>query len=611
MDQTAQGAQTPVPVNPLTGNVRNGRDSVESILLMDAVINQEQFNKIRLEAVNKGVLAETLILEHNYAPEVEVAKARAEVMGVEFVDVAHLGASPEALGLIPESVAKRYQVLPFSLDKQNKILSVAMANPADLTTTDFIEAKSGMKIKPFMAVPSELKGAIDQRYTESLSGEVSEALKEGGVVQTGVTTVKAGELGELIKEAPIAKIVSTVLEFAMKARASDVHIEPQPTRTRIRYRIDGILQEKLVLPKSVHEAVISRIKILAGLKIDEKRLPQDGRFNFVLGDEEVDLRVSSLPTVNGEKIVMRLLKKTGQALSLMELGLRGRALAHLQAAIKVPHGIVLITGPTGSGKTTTLYSILSIVSTTKVNVVTLEDPVEYQIEGVNQVQVNPAAGLTFASGLRSFLRQDPNIIMVGEIRDEETADLAIQASLTGHLVFATLHTNDAAGALPRLLDMKAEPYLLASSITAVVAQRVVRQICPNCKVEYVPEAAVIEDIKQILGQALFDSWKQSNPEMLKNAQAKGVEILLYRGSGQANGGTCKVCGGSGYRGRIGIFEVMPVSNKIGILIMQRATSTDINKSAVEEGMILMLQDGYMKALEGVTTVDEVLRVAKT
>lgn len=601
MDQPAQGAAA-------NRDVRASQrgSTVEEILLSQGDITQEQFNKVRLESVNKGRKVDELILEYNYASEQAVVKARAMVMGIEFSDVAHLGASPEALGMIPESVAKRYQVLPFALDKVNGVLSVAMANPADLTVMDFVQAKSGMKIQPFMAVAGDLKIAIEQRYTESLSGEVTEALEEGGVAQTGITTVDSRSLGELIKEAPIAKIVSTVLEFAIKARASDVHIEPQNNRTRIRYRIDGILQEKLVLPKSVHDAVISRIKILAGMKIDEKRLPQDGRFNFVLGDEEVDLRVSSLPTVNGEKIVMRLLKKSGQALSLLDLGLRGKALSHLQEAVKVSHGILLITGPTGSGKTTTLYSILSIISTTKVNVVTLEDPVEYQIEGVNQVQVNPAAGLTFASGLRSFLRQDPNIIMVGEIRDEETADLAIQASLTGHVVFATLHTNDSAGALPRLLDMKAEPYLLASSITAVVAQRVVRMVCNNCRTAYIPEKEVIDDIKRVLGP-LYEAWRQSHPDAIKLATAKNAEIVLYRGQGEA----CKVCGGTGYKGRVGIYEVMPVTAKIGQLIMQRATSSTIADQAVAEGMILMTQDGYMKALEGITTIDEVLRVSQT
>lgn len=593
-------------MQPAPGGVSVGRDSVEGILLNDDVITQDQFNKVRFEAINRAVPVESLILEHNYASENAVAKAKAEIMGVPYIDVTGVGVSPEALNLLPESVAKRYQVLPFALDKTNGVLSVVMANPADLTTLDFIEAKAGMKIKPYLSTSSSIKQAIDERYTESLSGEVTAALQEGGVSQDGVKTVDAKNLGDVIREAPIAKIVSTILDFAIKARASDVHIEPGDDKTRIRYRIDGILQEKLILPRNVHEAVISRIKILSDMKIDEKRVPQDGRFNFRSGNEEVDLRVSSLPTVHGEKIVMRLLKKSGKVPTLPELGLRGRALRDLQTAILVPHGIILITGPTGSGKTTTLYAILTVINTPKVNIVTLEDPVEYQMGGVNQVQINPQAGLTFASGLRSFLRQDPNIIMVGEIRDEETADLAIQASLTGHLVFSTLHTNSASGALPRLLDMKAEPYLLASSITAVVAQRVVRKVCPVCKKTYVPPPEVVKDIKEVLGP-MYEAWRQTHAAQTTEAQKQGSEILLWKGPGNVG---CPECGDSGYVGRVGIFEVMSIGNAIGRLIMERAAASAIEDEAEKEGMILMKQDGYLKALDGITTIDEVLRVAQ-
>jgi type II secretory ATPase GspE/PulE/Tfp pilus assembly ATPase PilB-like protein len=325
------------------------------------------------------------------------------------------------------------------------------------------------------------------------------------------------------------------------------------------------------------------------MKIDEKRVPQDGRFNFKSENQEIDLRVSTLPTSWGEKVVMRLLKKTGGVPSLPELGLRGRALKNLEDAILRPHGIILITGPTGSGKTTTLYSIIQKINTPKVNIVTLEDPIEYKIAGVNQVQVNTGAGLTFASGLRAFLRQDPNIILVGEIRDQETADLAIQASLTGHLVFSTLHTNDAAGALPRLLDMKAEPYLLASSITAIVGQRVVRKVHEACKASYTPDPKVIEEMKSTLGSL----WQKS-PESVK----------FYRGSGD------KECGNTGYLGRMAIFEVLPVSEKISRLILERASGAGIEKVAREEGMITMKQDGYLKALEGITSIEEVLRVAQ-
>lgn len=597
----ASNSNTPVPAS----GTSHSRDSLEGILLADGFLTQDQFNKVRLESINTGKPTDTIILAHNYANEQAVTKAKAELTGIPFVDLNQIGIAPEAINLLPEAVAKRYQVLPFALDRDAKLLSVAMANPADLTTTDFIEAKTGMKLKTFMATPTDLKRAIDERYTESLSGEVTEALKEGGVVESGVKTLDSKSLGDVIREAPIAKIVSTILEFAIKSRASDVHIEPGESKTRIRYRIDGILQEKLVLPRSVHDAVVSRIKILSDMKIDEKRIPQDGRFNFRSGTEEVDLRVSSLPTVHGEKIVMRLLKKSGKIPTLQDLGLRGKALASLEEAIKVPHGIVLVTGPTGSGKTTTLYSVLNIVNTPKVNIVTLEDPVEYQISGINQVQVNPQAGLTFASGLRSFLRQDPNIIMVGEIRDEETADLAIQAALTGHLVFSTLHTNSASGALPRLLDMKVEPYLLASSITLVAAQRVVRKVCDACKAPYVPTPEVVADIKQVLGP-LFDAWLKSHPDLASQAQSQNSPVLLYK----TNNSECKVCGGSGYKGRIGIFEVMPISNKIGRLIMEHAAASVVEQEAVAEGMILMKQDGYLKALEGLTTIDEVLRVAQ-
>ncbi|MFS8160511.1 MAG: GspE/PulE family protein, partial [Candidatus Roizmanbacteria bacterium] len=336
------------------------------------------------------------------------------------------------------------------IDNATNTLKVAMINPLDIQSLDFIAKKSGKKVQPYLAKEDSIQKAIDLAYTEGLSPDINEALKE---VKKEVNTVDAAQIGQIIKEAPIAKIVTTVLEYAIKGRASDVHIEPQELKTRIRYRIDGLLQEKLVLPKGIHEALVSRIKILSGLKIDEKRLPQDGRFNFKIGKEEVDLRVSTLPTVHGEKVVMRLLKKTGGIPSLNDLGLRGPQLKALEEAVTKPYGIVLVTGPTGSGKSTTLNSLLTKLNSPTTNIITLEDPVEYEIPGVNQVQINPQAGLTFTTGLRSFLRQDPNIILVGEIRDNETTSLALQAALTGHLVFSTLHTNDAATAIPRLIDL--------------------------------------------------------------------------------------------------------------------------------------------------------------
>ena len=556
------------------------------LLLKNKSLDEASYLKVKQEALSGGANFESLLLKHNLAGELEIAKAKAEILKVPFLDIGASSVSPEALNVLPQAVAEKYQALPIALDSQHQILQLVIANPADLQALEFIEKKTNLKIQPFLGEPSKIAKAIRDRYSQSLSTEVTEALKDTAINAPQLKT-ETDLAGGLIREAPISKIVSTILEFAVKARASDVHIEPLEQKTRVRYRIDGILYEKLVLPKNVHESVISRIKILSHLKIDEKRLPQDGRFNFRTGEEEVDLRVSTLPSVFGEKIVMRLLKKTLKVPDLPELGLRGKALSNLQASIRVPHGIILVTGPTGSGKTTTLYSVLSKISTPKVNIMTLEDPVEYQMTGINQVQVNPQAGLTFASGLRSFLRQDPDIIMVGEIRDKETAELAIQAALTGHLVFATLHTNSAAGALPRLLDMDVEPFLLASSMTCIVGQRVVRQVCPHCRVAYEPPAEVMADFKTILGSLM--------PSTIK----------LYKGN------KCEACDSTGYQGRVGIFEVMPVSEKIGRMILERSPSSRLENQAIEDGMITMKQDGYLKILEGITTLEEVLRVAET
>lgn len=565
-----------------------GNTTIADILVSEHLITPEQITRLKIEAVNKGESLDKLILANKLIDPAKYYDARAKLLQVPFADLSTLPVTPEALSLIPKSVAERFSLLPFSYDKQNNTLSVVMSDPVDLEAVNFLRQKTGLIIKSYQGIPDDIANSIQTQYTIGLVGEVKEALKESEQYNQ-VKTFDKESIGQVIKEAPIAKIVSTILEYAIRSRASDIHIEPLEDRVRVRYRIDGILYERLTLPKGVQSAVTSRIKILSDLKIDEHRTPQDGRFNFKVGEEEVDLRVSVLPIVFGEKIVLRLLRKSGGIPTLQELGLRGTALKNLEASLLRPHGIIIVCGPTGSGKTTTLYAVLSRINTTRVNIMTLEDPVEYQMIGINQVQINPAVGLTFATGLRAFLRQDPNIILVGEIRDKETTDLAVQAALTGHLIFSTLHTSSAAGALPRLVDMGAENFLLASTITATIGQRIARKICDHCKISFKPPLEIVAEIKKSLG-----------PLLTKHED----EIVVYKGKG------CDECGQSGYFGRIGIFEVMPISDAIANLIMRRADSATIEKEAIAEGMITMKQDGYLKVVDGITTVDEILRVAQ-
>src|SRR3990167_4275704 len=544
--------------------------SLVDVLVLQNVLLAPAGEQIKMQEVQTWKSQEELIKSQGVVKPEELARAMATLYNIPFVDLAQLPISPEALAIVPNSVATRFKIIPTSLDQQKGELSVALSNPLDIAAIEFLEQLTKLRVRPLAAIPSQVEQMISERYSVGLAQEVTEAIKEAEP-NDAVNTVDLSQLDRVIREAPIAKIVKELLAFAVKGRASDIHVEPEEKATRVRYRIDGILHEKFTMPKSFHDSLVSRIKILSGMKIDEKRIPQDGRFNFKSGVEEVDLRVSSLPTVHGEKIVMRLLKKSGGVPKLPELGLRGRALKNLEDAILRPHGIIIICGPTGSGKTTTLYSVLSKINAPKVNIVTLEDPVEYQIPGVNQVQINPQAGLTFASGLRSFLRQDPNVIMVGEIRDGETAALAVQASLTGHLVFSTLHTNSAAGSLPRLLDMGAEPFLIASAVNCCVGQRILRKLCVHCKQPYTPPPEVVQNMKDVLGPFMPNG-----------------EIKVYQAKG------CNECGHLGYQGRMGIYEVLVVSEKIIKMILARASTGDVEKQAQEEGMITLKQDGYLK-----------------
>lgn len=559
-------------------------------LVINKILTQDVADRYEIESLQKNTPIYDYLLAIPDLNKSQIVKSLAEIENIPFIDLENSPVDPQAISMVPESIAKNLKILPYKFDAASEVLYVATEDPINTRNSEFLEKKTGKRIVLTLADKNILENIIEASYSKGLSPEVTEALKE---YKPAAEKRMVDDTGSVIKEAPIAKIVSTILEFAVKSRASDIHIEAEELKTRVRYRIDGILQEKLVLPKSIHNALVSRVKILSEMKIDERRIPQDGRFNFKLGADEVDLRVSTLPTVHGEKVVMRLLKKTGGIPALSELGLRGPQYKDLEEAISKPYGIVLVTGPTGSGKTTTLYSVLSRLNKHSVNLVTLEDPVEYQIPGINQVQINTQAGLTFANGLRAFLRQDPNIILVGEIRDKETTSLAIQAALTGHLVFSTLHTNDSATSIPRLIDLGGEPFLIASVLNAALAQRIVRKVCENCKEEFIPEQNVQNNIKEILGELLPKQYKDNTP------------IKLYRGKGN-----CEECQNTGYYGRVGIFEVLKVTTAINKLILQEANAKDIYAQSVRDGMINMKQDGYLKALAGITTIEEILRVAE-
>ena len=580
---------------------------IEDVLYEKKLINSDQLSAIKFEHVNTGKDADQIIKERGYVSNEDYVKAFGEVYGIEYVKLAENKIDQKLLEIFPHAVAKRYNIVPFALDGDN--LSLAMADPLDLQTIEFVERKTGYKVIPFISTIKELEHIIDEIGGKAIGEEISAALQE-----ISATTLKIDESqGDLsqddstIRDAPIARIVGMILETAVKIGASDIHLEPSEENTRLRYRVDGVLTEKRTLPKEMHDSIIARIKILAQMKIDEKRIPLDGRFKVQVGNTQTDLRVSTLPTIYGEKVVIRLLKEEGSIFTFKDLGMRGLSLKRFEESLLKPTGMILVTGPTGSGKTVTLASALSKLNTVRVNIVTLEDPVEIRVVGVNQVQVNPQAGLTFANGLRSFLRQDPNIIMVGEIRDSETAELAIQAALTGHLVLSTLHTNSSSGALPRLLDMGAESFLLASTVNVILAQRLVRKICPDCVEEYFPPPEIEEDIKSTLSsietsKILMSKDKVIADDMKKVASGK---IKLFRGKG------CEKCGKSGYKHRVGIFEVLEMSPKIAELTLERKPADLIEKVAIEEGMLTLLQDGYLKVLEGITSLEEVLRVAKS
>lgn len=578
--------------------------TVADILYEKKLITSDQLSAIKFENVNTGKSIESLIKERGYVSGENFAEAFGEVYGIPYITLAPGPIEPKLLDIVPLEIARKYKVVPFKLDE--KKLDLAMVDPLDLQTIDFIERKTGLKVVPYIVTEKTIDKVLEEQKGKELGEEITAAMEE--ISQTTLKIEEShGELtDETIRDAPIARIVGMILETAVKSGASDVHIEPGEESCRLRYRVDGILAEKRTLPKEMTESVVARIKILAGMKIDEKRIPQDGRFKVQVGKTETDLRVSTLPTIYGEKVVIRLLREQGAVFTYKDLGMRGLTLKRLEEMVLKPNGMILVTGPTSSGKTVTLASTLDKLNTARVNIVTIEDPVEIRVPGVNQVQINPQAGLTFATGLRSFLRQDPNIIMVGEIRDDETAELAVHAALTGHLVLSTLHTNSASGALPRLMDMGVEDFFLVSTVIGILAQRLVRKVCKHCVQEYEPPKEIADEIDAVLQElsknTVLMTKDPENAKLIKTLLEK-KKLVLYRGKG------CSKCT-AGYMGRVGIFELLQMSEKIGEVTLEKAPATKIEQIAKQEGMITLMQDGYLRALEGSTTLEEVMRVTK-
>ena len=558
-----------------------------------------------LEAVFKQAQEEKkkmadLLLEKKLLTDMQLRKLYAYIMGVPFVDLTKETIPADILQIVPEPIAKKYKIIAFEKDGQN--LKIAMLNPEDIQTIDFIRKKTGLKMVTCLTSEESIDGALKQ-YEKSLKAEFGDIISKNA--DEAAIAGTEDDLEKIAQGLPIIKIVDTLIKHAILQSASDIHIEPDEKEVRVRYRIDGILHDAMILPKQVAQGIIARIKVLSNLKLDEHRVPQDGRFKIEKDGKKMSFRVSILPIFDGEKIVMRLLDESAKGLTLEKMGLVGHALEVIHRQMKKPNGMILVTGPTGSGKTTTLYTAMDILNTPDVNISTVEDPVEYRMPRINQTQIYPKVGLTFAAGLRSLLRQDPDIIMVGEIRDKETMEMAVQAAMTGHLVLSTLHTNSAAGTLPRLIDMGAEPFLIASTLNVVIAQRLVRKLCPDCRKEYKMDDKEIKSFEDIYNlDKILENIKKSG--ILKSkveAKDKWQDIKFYRPVG------CEQCSG-GYKGRLGIYEVLEIDDEMEKLISEKASTEEIEKASKEKGMLTMVEDGFIKVIQGITSVEEELRVTK-
>lgn len=575
------------------------QEKLLALLTEEGLVTTEALQTAQDESTKAGKPLMAVLAERHIVDDELLTHAIAQVSGVPYVNLSNTLIDQNVLALLPEDIAERFMAVPLA-EVQNR-LAVAMIDANNVQAVDYLANRIQRPLKVFMASEAGVRHVLDQYRTDLSSVDAAAEASQAEAQQASDRDIKT-----IVQDSPISRALSTILEYAVKSRASDVHIEPLEKTLKIRCRVDGVLREIMQLPKSIEPALVSRIKILSNLKIDEHRIPQDGQFTVKVATKEVDLRIAISPVVWGEQVVIRLLDKSGSSFDIEEMGYTGRALRAIRKGIRNPNGMILTSGPTGSGKSTSLYALIKEIKDDTVNIVTLEDPVEYKMDGVNQIQVNSEVGLTFASGLRSILRQDPDVVMVGEIRDGETANLAVQAALTGHLVFSTLHTNSAAGVLPRLLDMDIEPFLIASTVKTIIGQRLVRRVAAK-RDTYQSSPIETQNILTTVGHLL----PKTPADVARVAEDLGYKDLPLAGQSAYTlvKGRDTPQTPHGYSGRAGLYEVMDVTEQIQDLIVARSTSAEIQRKAVEQGMITMRQDGYLKALQGITTIQEVNRVA--
>lgn len=592
--------------------MRVSDSTIEKLLTRNNVITAEKLAELKSTAERSKHTLQEVVIDEKVIDEPTLTKLFADYAQIPFIVLDPKEISSDTLKKIPERIARQYEAVIFQIDPDGSV-HIAMDDPDDIQAVSFIQKEVGQNTRIYIAPRQNILDCL-----EMYRGDVNKELNDVIDVQRedDGTDDKVSE-ADIAEDSPIAQTVNLLLEYAIRSSASDIHIEPREDFVQVRYRIDGALKEVNRLPRNVMSALVSRIKILSNLKIDERRVPQDGRFKIHVSGKQYALRVSTLPITDGEKVVMRILDESNQALTLKDLGYWGHSLAVINDAIKEPNGMILVTGPTGSGKSTSLFSVLSMLNRPEVNISTIEDPVEYKIPGVNQTQTNAKAGMTFASGLRALLRQDPNVIMVGEIRDGETANLGVQAALTGHLVFSTLHTNNAATCLPRLLDMGIEPFLIASTVKAVVGQRLVRRLCKVCRQSYEPSAEEIKAVTELFnlksGQTfahVHELEQQAVEQEVGGDTPLGTDDKTIKTLWKANPEGCDECNHIGFKGRIGIYEVLGMTVPIEKMIMAGGTSNEIQEQAISEGTATMQTDGLVKALRGNTTIEEVLRVTR-